>query len=230
MVQPLLSPGPVRRASSARSLVGNLLLVAVVVLPTLIAVQIVLVRQIGARSEPDAKKDGPQPVATRREEAPPSALAARPAPTPPPSVKRPKKEPGPPKEQGPVAPPQPAPVELREALGGLTGSHLTQAHLNIGLIADAVEKELYTLAQGRNLLESVASLLETVGKKLQRLPPDTLNDDEHQHLQNARVVETLLRTQVEALRRYWDRDDRNQAEHFQKLRKQTWLALKELLN
>jgi hypothetical protein len=118
---------------------------------------------------------------------------------------------------------------MREALGGLTGSHLYQSHLNIGLIADAVEKDLYTADQGRKLLEGIAGLLDAVGKKLQRLPRDTLPADEHKYLESARAIEKLLRTQIDELRKYWDTGEKARAEQFQKTRKQTTEALEDLL-
>ncbi len=233
MSRPLLSAGVLRplpppRRASIRRLLWALLVIVLVVVPGLFALEIAVMRHLGSRSAGDEDRpEEPDPAALKSELPPPPP--EQPAPRVPPPPSDPSKEPPPP-VRPPLTAAKPAPLALREALGGLTGSHLSQAHLNIGLIADAVEKELYTPEQGRKLLDGVADLLAAVGKKMQRLPLDSLPREEHAYLRRATAIEKLLRAQVEALRLYWDSGDKERADQFQKARKETWAELQDLLD
>jgi hypothetical protein len=201
------------------------LLLVVVLLPVLLAAEIALVRQIGSRSYTQTRQVERVPGLPRVLAPPPAIL------TPPlqPSVE-PTPAPEPSKTPASSPPPAQVSIELREALGGLTGSHLSQAHLSIGLIADAVEKELYHAAQGRKLLDAVAGLLDAVGQKLRQVPLNTLPLDDDRDLERALGVEKLLRSQIEELRLYWKSGDRDRAGRFHTVRKRTWVALDELLH
>jgi hypothetical protein len=228
ILKPLPPAAPPVQRSRTRWLWPLLIFVAVV-LPGLIALEIALMRFVGQRSSADQELTGAVFAGEQIEEPPSTAPAVHPAPSPAVGGQRAAKTQEIKADPRPLPQAGTAPAELREALGGLTGSHLYQSHLNIGLIADAVEKDLYTLEKGRELLDDIAGLLNAVGKKLKRLPPETLPAEEHEYLEGALAVEKLLRAQIDELRKYWDTDEKARAERFQKTRKRTWTALQDLL-
>src|SRR5580765_5514195 len=53
-----------------------------------------------------------------------------------------------------------------ETLGSLSAAHLYQSYLNIGLLADAVEKEGVGQEQASDMLATVVSLINVVDKQL----------------------------------------------------------------
>ena len=119
---------------------------------------------------------------------------------------------------------------LLEALGGLSAAHLYQSYLNIGLLADGVEGEVYSRADARKVLATVTGLMDTVDKQLARLPEEKLKKDERAALLRIRSLTTLLRTQIEELQAYWESGDKNHAKRFHKLREEAWAGIKELLD
>jgi hypothetical protein len=203
-------------------------LIAVLALvPALFALEVMVLGpgRLPPRSAKKKAKSDKAVASTSRDQAPASQPPAKEA------NGQAKNEKPPPASASDKSPSRSAPVSLhlREALGGLTGSHLSQGHLNIGLIADAVEGEVYTKAQGSKLLDGIADLLATVGKKVRDLPPDSLQPQERKHLEQAARVEKLLQAQIKDLRLYWDSGGKEHADRFQKARQQSWTALQQLL-
>jgi|SRR5579884_1039291 len=119
---------------------------------------------------------------------------------------------------------------LVSALGGLTAAHLYQTYLNLGLLADGVEKEVYTTDQGKKVLEEITGLMDTVDRQLSLVPPAALKADDRKALERIRTVHAQLRTQARELREYWTTDDKEHAEKFQKARTDAWAGIKELLD
>jgi hypothetical protein len=241
MSEPLFSPS-LARPAPARRWLWSVLLVIAVVLPTLIALEVLLLQQVGSRSR-TAEVLPANEAAAGQSKQPSLAATATPATTAPSTapVSLPATTTAPlrtplPQQTKPTLPKEPAALstpavsgELRGALGGLTASHLSQAHLSIGLIADAVEKDVYSAAHGGDLLGTITVLISSVGKRLESLPPGTLPADEQKQLQRARAVNGLLGKQVEQLRRYWASGSREHADGFKKARKETWAELQALL-
>jgi hypothetical protein len=58
---------------------------------------------------------------------------------------------------------------LLETRGCQSAVHLYQSYLNIGLIADAVEHETCTHADGLKMLNTVAALMDVVDRQFDRL-------------------------------------------------------------
>jgi len=157
-------------------------------------------------------------------------------------IEKPRNEPPTPVER----PPQPVQAAPREAVpaardralevvGGLTAGHLYQSYLNIGMLADAVENEVYTDVEAKKLLGTVTALMETVDLQLTRLN-DTLDDaEDRKRLIQVRQLAGLLRTQAKELRGYWDvpaKDVELRRQHelkFHKARDEAWTGIKELL-
>jgi hypothetical protein len=118
---------------------------------------------------------------------------------------------------------------LLSALGSLTGAHLYQSYLNIGLLADGVEGEVYTPDQARKLLATVAGLMDAVERQLARLPSAGLGPAERRHIARTSDVLALLRTQAKELRAYWDSGKKEHAAAFHEARARAWSGIKDLL-
>jgi hypothetical protein len=119
--------------------------------------------------------------------------------------------------------------QLWKALGGLTRSHLYQNYLSVGLLADAVEEDIYTVAQARTYLTSLTQIMEEVELDLSRLPETGLRPDERQLLAKVREVLVLLRAQTRELRAYWDTNEKPAADRFRKAREDAGAKLRELV-
>lgn len=137
------------------------------------------------------------------------------------------------------APPrEPVPVARDRALevvGGLTAGHLYQSYLNIGMLADAVENEVYTDAEAKKLLGTVTALMDTVDLQLTRLNESITDAEDQKRLGQVRQLTALLRIQAKELRGYWDvpaKDVELRKQHelkFHKARDEAWTGIKELL-
>jgi hypothetical protein len=138
-------------------------------------------------------------------------------------------KPAPPKgEAKPVGDPPPD-QRLTQALGALTAAQVYQTYLNVGLLADAWEKDLYPEDDLRKMLDSVARLIDTVDKSLADLAGADFNDDDRKALKQSRELVTLLKTQAKELAAYWKSGDKDDAEKFQKTRRTAWAGIRELL-
>jgi hypothetical protein len=206
-------PSPKRRHSRWHLLLiaaTTSLMAGVVVLAT------VLLKQMGPRQQARAaalERSEPAP-------APPTTPASS-------AVPQAKPEPAPPQRSAPTNADDEQ--QLWKALGGLTRAHLYQNYLSIGLLADAVEEDLYTVAQGRTYLTSLTQIMEEVELDLSRLPETGLRPDERQVLGKVREVLVLLRAQTRELRAYWDTKEKPAADRFRKAREDAGTKLRELL-
>lgn len=126
--------------------------------------------------------------------------------------------------------PPAVPEAVVEAIGGLAASHLYQTYLNIGLLADSVEGEVYEKDEARRLLDTVAGLTTAVEQQLDRVGRQTLKGDEKKALEQARLVTASLRTQMRELQSYWEKDDKDHVTRFHQARQDTWAGIKLLLN
>ncbi len=126
-------------------------------------------------------------------------------------------------------PPAEDPKPLWTAIGGLTRAHLYQSQLSIGLLADGVEEELYTLSEARKLLANLTELLEQTEADLGRLPDTGLLPEERRLFGQVRGLFVLLRAQAWALSAYWDEGDKASAERFHKAREAAGKKLREVL-
>jgi hypothetical protein len=195
-------------------------------------------------------------LALRRLETPPVAVARTPASERKAPVQRaddkppqdlvPKKEvPAPaikPREvpREPAAPPNepaapPADRSL-EAIGGLSAAHLYQTYLNLGMLADATENDVYSESEAKNLLKTVSALMDKVDIQLGRVLESSTDPEDKKKLEQVRDLTKLLRAQARELRAYWDTPEKDTAgkkEHetkFHKAREEAWAGIKELLN
>jgi hypothetical protein len=128
-----------------------------------------------------------------------------------------------------TAPPHASNERLLETLGGLSAAHLYQSYLNIGMLADAVEKETYTQSQAEEMLATVVGLMATVDKQLDRLAKNDLSAEDKQDVERIRSLSALLRVQVVALRAYWSTGSAQQAARYHDAREKAWQGLSEVL-
>jgi hypothetical protein len=125
---------------------------------------------------------------------------------------------------------------LAESLGTLTGAHLYQSYLNLGLLADATEHGAYSVEEARKLLEEVLKYMENVDQQLNRLTGSDLEIEEKKRVESCRRLTVLLRTQAGALRAYWDTSEKDKEARkeretkYHKAREEAWNALTELLD
>lgn len=183
----------------------------------------------------------PLPVAAAR----PAALDTKPAPespggsdqspttpvveSPPHTARAPKKEPP---SKGTPPPPR---EELLDAVGSLLGTHLHQGYLNIGLLADAQENDVYEAGDAKKVLSNVLALLDNVDQHIARLSKSSLDDEDRKKLAQATALAVLLRLQAKELAAYWDTPDKdkdvkkNHETKYLKAREQAWTGIKELL-
>lgn len=116
-----------------------------------------------------------------------------------------------------------------EVLGGLTAAHLYQSYLNIGLLADAAEDDVYPAEEAKKQLDKVTAMMEAVDKQLATLGQASLKPEDREALEQTRESTALLRTEAKELRAYWDSGDKNQAAKFHKAREEAWAGIKDLL-
>jgi hypothetical protein len=118
---------------------------------------------------------------------------------------------------------------VREALDELCTAHLYQSHFNVCLLADAVEKEVYTQAQAEKFLDAVLELMDKVDRQLTRLADLSLQPEEQKKLQRVGRVAALLRSEAKALRAYWKSSAEEEAKQFHKAREAAWAGIQDLL-
>jgi hypothetical protein len=136
----------------------------------------------------------------------------------------------------PPSPPDPAAATARktqerllETLGCQSALHLYQSYLNIGLIADAVEHENCTPAEGIKMLNTVAGLMDVMDRQLERLSTEDLSADDKGGVQRIRAIASLMRVQLASLQAYWLSGDRKHAERYHETREQARTHLAEVL-
>jgi hypothetical protein len=120
-------------------------------------------------------------------------------------------------------------AEFLEALGSLSATHLYQSHLNIGLLADGVESETYTVADAEESLKPVLDMMKVVDARLARLAKNGLDGEDRQSIEQIQTVSSLIRVQADALRAYWATGNIEQANDFQAARKASWSGLTKVM-
>lgn len=118
---------------------------------------------------------------------------------------------------------------MLEALGSLSAAHLYQTYLNIGLVADAVEHNVYDQAQGAQMLSTVAGFMDGIDKQLDRLAKDELSPEDREDVQHIRALSSLLRVQVASLQAYWATGEQKYVDRYQDTRKKAWSGLSKAL-
>jgi hypothetical protein len=120
--------------------------------------------------------------------------------------------------------------DLLRPIGALFGASLYQGYLNISLITDAVEGDLYSLADGRKLLNTQSLVLDGIEDQMDHLSSISLPERDRGKLAEFRKVLTLLRTQKREIILYWDTEDKDHAARSQKAREESRELLARLLS
>ena len=119
--------------------------------------------------------------------------------------------------------------EFLQSLGVLSGAHLYQTYLNIGLLADGVEHRTYTKDEALAMLDPVTAMLDTVDQQLAKIKDAGLDPVDRKELEAIRSLSPLLREQVRTLRVYWKTGAKEDADRHQAARENTWTRLSETL-
>jgi hypothetical protein len=218
---PPVSSRPVANgwAPPSRAWFVMLALGSVVLLAALVTGSVYLVSKLPRRPDLAAEKANPpaapaQPVPDGKSPKPSEAAS--------PSVR--------PAEQ-PKAEPQAGANEERfmSALGSLTAAHHYQSYLNLGLLADAWEKDVYEEEEAMKMLATVQGMIDGVDRQLVRLEKASVKEDDRKALARSRELGALLKTQAKELAAYWEGGAKEHADAFHKARETAWASLKELL-
>lgn len=135
----------------------------------------------------------------------------------------------------PVEPLTPAPAvetkreKVLEALGGLAAAHLYQTYLNIGMLADAWENDVYTDAEAKDLLTKITGVVDRVDRQLADASKSGLEGDDLKAVERTRELTALLRTQARELKAYWETGDKKNADRYHKVREEAWTGISEVL-
>lgn len=116
-----------------------------------------------------------------------------------------------------------------EALGGLSATHLYQTHLNIGLLADGVESETYTVEEADKNLTTVIDLMKLVDGQMARVTKAGIDKEDQESIEQIQAVAMMHRRQADALRAYWASGEKEQAEQYHKARKAAWTGLAKVM-
>jgi hypothetical protein len=116
-----------------------------------------------------------------------------------------------------------------EALGSLSVSHLYQSYLNVGLLADGVENETYTVKEAEETLRSITDLMDQVDDQLIRLSKLGLDADDRAALEQINAVSVMLRLQSRFLQDYWKSDAKSDADKYHEVRKAAWTGLQKIM-
>src|SRR5262249_10827030 len=118
---------------------------------------------------------------------------------------------------------------LLEATGSLSAAHLYQTHLNIGLLADGVESETYTVEEADKNLKSVLDLMKMVDTQLTRVAKDGIDKEDQDSIREMQAIAGLLKLQSASLKAYWANGDMEQAAQYHKARKAAWQGLSKVM-
>jgi hypothetical protein len=116
-----------------------------------------------------------------------------------------------------------------EALGSLSAAHLYQSYLNIGLLADGVESEAYTVKEAEDTLRSINDIIDQVDGQLQKLAKGGLEPDDVASIEQIKTANAVLRLQSKCLETYWRTGEATKAEAYHEARKMAWKALAKLM-
>ena len=87
-------------------------------------------------------------------------------------------------------------ADFLEALGSLSSTHLYQSYLNIGLLADGVESETYTVEEAEQNLKAVVDMMNRVDRQHARLAKSALDPEDLQSLKQIQAISAMLQLQV----------------------------------
>jgi hypothetical protein len=111
----------------------------------------------------------------------------------------------------------------------LSVSHLYQTYLNIGLLADARENEVYGETEALAMLQQVTGTLGLVDGQLDKIQETKLEDGDRKDVGRVRALATALKALAESLKSYWNNPGKERASQYKKARAAAWEQIKPLL-
>jgi hypothetical protein len=119
--------------------------------------------------------------------------------------------------------------QLLQAVGLLAASHLYQAYLNIGFMADGKAEGTYTEKDIKEILGTVLALLDGLDKQLDKVGKQELTKEDRQALDEIRRLAGLLQEQGKELQAFWSTGDKSHGDRYEKLRQEAWQGISKLM-
>ena len=121
------------------------------------------------------------------------------------------------------------PTDRLMLIGGLSGAHLYTTYAYVGVLADGLAKDLYTVDQTKLLLNEVVTVSDNLVKNLTRVRDGGLSPEDAQSIDNMIEIYKLLQDEATAAIQYADTRSVTDAENFETARKTVWPKIATLL-
>lgn len=106
-----------------------------------------------------------------------------------------------------------------ESLGAVLAAYLYQSNMTIGILGDAVVKEVYDVKTGGQILDLTLNFLKAVEEALDKIiEKEALEAEDLTFVKNASAICDLLKEQGEALRSFWKTEKPEFAKKFSDIR------------
>ena len=116
-----------------------------------------------------------------------------------------------------------------EALGSVSAAHLFQSYLNIGLVADGVESQAYTMADADETLVSIMDSITQVDAQLTKLAKAGIAAEDRAAIEQLQAAGVLLRIQAKLLQAYWLSGEEEDAQRYHEAREAAWKGIAKML-
>lgn len=120
-------------------------------------------------------------------------------------------------------------ADLSETVGLLSGLHLYQTYLNIGMLADCKAEGIYPERDAMLLLASVMSPLEKIDKQLEKIVKRISDKNDREALDRVRRLIGLLQEEGKQLQLFWETGKAEHSTKYEAARKEAWEGVSKLL-
>lgn len=125
----------------------------------------------------------------------------------------------------------PAPVDAKLLLiGSLASSHVYTTYGYIGVVADNLQKDIYTPQRVEDLMNEVTVISDSLTVQLDALWKSDLTPEDAKAVQEIVEIYGLLKQESAALRKYAKDKNETNGTEFRRLRDQAWLRVAKLLD
>lgn len=131
--------------------------------------------------------------------------------------------------KGPAAGSKEERALLLQTVGLMSASHLYQAYLNIGAIADGKANGVYEEKDAQAVMDSVYSLIVATDRQLDAVSRLDLPKGDLDALTRVRQLSALVREQADEVKAYWKTGQKERADRYEKLRQQSYQGISQLL-
>lgn len=135
------------------------------------------------------------------------------------------------RSQEPASETQPAaPIDAKlRLIGSLASSHVYTTHGYIGVVADNVQKELYTPKRVDELMQEVTVIADSLTAQLKALKRSDLTPEDAQAVQEIIEIYALLKQESDALRAYAKNKTEAHGNEFHRVWAEAWTRVAKLL-